>query len=106
MHGGARRSWILISQEPTSSLSRKGVDGFDVLLVLVFLVGLYTNYTIQISQSVPLPSAPAGIAGALLFWRRRQSITSRAMIGFFSIVLIFLVSVLLAPNLSFLARRF
>jgi hypothetical protein len=91
---------------PTESLSGKGLAGLDVFLVLVFMAGLYTNYTIQITHAVPFPSAPAGVAGAFLLWRRRHSITSRALGGFFCVLLIFVLSILLAPNLAFLPRRF
>jgi hypothetical protein len=70
------------------------------------MAGLYTNYTISITQSIPFPSAPAGVAGALLLWRRRHSITSSALGGFFCILFVFVLSILLAPNLAFLPRRF
>jgi hypothetical protein len=90
----------------TSSASSQGLAGFDVFLVLVFMAGLYTNYTIQITQAVPFPSAPAGVAGAFLLWRRRYSISSKALGGFFCVLLIFVLSILLAPNLAWLPRRF
>ena len=44
------------------------------LLICLFLVGLYTNYTIQVSAKVPFPSAPSGVAGLILLWRRRNLI--------------------------------
>ena len=91
---------------PTTSSSSRGLGGFDVFLVLVFMAGLYTNYTIQITQTVPFPSAPAGVAGVFLLWRRRHSITSRALGGFFCVLLIYVLSILLAPNLAWLPRRF
>ena len=94
-----RRAW------PAELPARQGLTWWDVSLVLVFMLGLYTNYTIQISQSVPFPSAPSGIAGAVLLWRRRHSITSNALGGLFSILLIFVVSILVTPTLAFLPRR-
>jgi hypothetical protein len=81
------------------------IDGFDIALLCLFLVGLYTNYTIMISPKLPFPSAPAGIAGLLLLWRRRNRITSRALCCFLSVLVLYLVSILCASNLAFLPRR-
>src|SRR5882724_3489535 len=78
---------------------------FDMVLIGLFVIGLYTNYTIMVSQKVPLPSAPAGIAGLMLLWRRRDLITPRAFTGFMSIVALYLVSMFFATNLSYLPRR-
>jgi hypothetical protein len=88
------------------ALSGQGITWFDVVLVLIFMAGLYTAYTIQITATVPFPSAPSGVAGVALLWRRRRSITTNALLGFFGVLLIYIVSILLAPNLTFLPRRF
>ena len=65
------------------------LDWVDFALVCIFLVGLYTNYTIMISQKVPLPSAPSGIAGLILLWRRRDLITQRALVGLLVILTLY-----------------
>jgi hypothetical protein len=88
-----------------SSQVHAGLDWLDVLLVCVFLVGLYTNYTIQISAKVPFPSAPAGVAGLLLLWRRRQQITVAGFAGLIGVLFLYVVSVLCATDLGFLPRR-
>jgi hypothetical protein len=85
--------------------SVQGLDWLDVLLVCVFLVGLYTNFTVQISAKVPFPSAPAGVAGLLLLWRRRQQITVAGFAGLIGVLFLYVVSVLCATNLGFLPRR-
>ncbi|MEA2805636.1 MAG: hypothetical protein QOE49_5731, partial [Rhodospirillaceae bacterium] len=54
---------------------------FDMALICLFLLGLYSNYTIAISAKVPFPSAPAGIAGIILLWRRRDRISAAAFAG-------------------------
>lgn len=77
----------------------------DLLLICLFLAGLYTNYTIMVSQKVPLPSAPSGVAGLILLWRRRDEITPRALVGFCAIVTLYLLSVLSAPGIAWLPRR-
>jgi len=45
-----------------------------MLLLIIFMIGIYTGYTIQISTRIPFPSAPSGIAGLFLLWRRRDDI--------------------------------
>jgi hypothetical protein len=82
-----------------------GISGADMALILVFLIGLYTHYTIMISAKVPFPSVPSGIAGLTLLWRRRQQISEKAFIGYLFILFLYLVSILVAPNVSFLSRR-
>ena len=81
------------------------LDWVDLVLICIFLAGLYTNYTIMVSQKVPLPSAPSGIAGLLLLWRRRDLITPRALVGFCAILTLYLFSIFWATNITFLSRR-
>ena len=81
------------------------LDWVDLALVCIFLAGLYTNYTIMVSQKVPLPSAPSGVAGLVLLWRRRDLITPRALVGFCAIVTLYLISIFWATNITFLPRR-
>jgi hypothetical protein len=85
--------------------AERRLDGFDLALIALFLIGLYTNYTIMLSQKVPLPSAPAGLAGLILLWRRRDEIMPSALIGLMVVVALYLMSMLFATNLSFLPRR-
>jgi hypothetical protein len=77
----------------------------DMALVAIFLVGIYTNYTIMVSQKVPFPSIPSGIAGLILLWRRRDLITSRALAGFVGVVLLYLLSIFFAADINWLQRR-
>ena len=77
----------------------------DMVLIVIFMLGLYTNYTIMVTQKVPFPSIPSGVAGLILLWRRRDLITSRALGAFVGVVLLYLASTLIAPNITFLQRR-
>ncbi len=65
----ASRAFTLVRVNPARQDA--GIDWFDMALIGLFLLGLYTNYTIPISAKVPFPSAPSGIAGIILLWRRR-----------------------------------
>jgi len=82
------------------------LSGLDMALVCLFVIGLYTNYTIPISAKVPFPSAPAGVAGLLLLWRRRHDITTRSFTCFMAVIFLYIASILCATNIEFLARRF
>jgi hypothetical protein len=105
--------------EPASTLASVGrfrrraiqsgasrLDGLDMALICLFLIGMYTNYTIMVSAKVPFPSVPSGVAGFILLWRRRDLITPRAFAGFIIVVLLFLISILSATDIRFLPRRF
>jgi hypothetical protein len=81
------------------------IDWLDMALICLFLAGLYTHYTIQISARVPFPSAPAGIAGMILLWRRRDRIKPTAFAAFLAVVLLFLLSIFAASDIRFLPRR-
>ena len=79
--------------------------GIDIALVCVFLAGIYTNYTVQISAKVPFPSVPAGVAGLLLLWRWRDRVTTKAFAGFIGVLLLYVISILCATDVGFLPRR-
>jgi hypothetical protein len=97
-------AWI-IDAGPRPATPAAGLGWVDLVLIAVFMAGLYTNYTVMLSPKVPLPSLPAGVAGLVLLWRRRDDITPRALVGFCAIVTLYLVSILLAPDINWLARR-
>jgi hypothetical protein len=73
--------------------------------MFLFMLGLYTNYTIYISAKVPFPSVPSGIAGMVLLWRRRDLIRSAHLAGLFAVLALYLISILWATNIEFLQRR-
>ena len=94
-----RRADVVQARSPS------GLDWLDCALICLFLIGLYTNYTVQISAKVPFPSAPAGIAGLILLCRRRDQIKPVAFGCLLGVVLLYLISVFCATNISFLPRR-
>jgi hypothetical protein len=77
----------------------------DMVLICLFLLGLYSNYTIQIATNVRFPSAPSGVAGMILLWRRRNQISAISLGGLVGVLLLFLISILCATNINYLARR-
>ena len=83
----------------------RGLDWIDLALIAVFFAGIYTNYPIAVSKTVPFPSAPAGVAGILLLWRRRADIPRAGLIGLLVVLATYVASVLLPTDLGFLPRR-
>jgi hypothetical protein len=94
-----RRVYRVAARAPT------GLDWLDCALICLFLLGLYTNYTIQISAKVPFPSMPSGVAGLLLLWRRRDLMTPPHLAGLVGVLALYLISILCATNIAFLPRR-
>ena len=90
--------------DPARSGLRR-IDWLDMALICLFLVGLYTNYTIQVSAKVPFPSAPSGVAGMILLWRRRNLIAPAHFACLVSLLLLYLISMFCATNSNFLPRR-
>jgi hypothetical protein len=90
---------------PAAGTAAGGVDWVDLALICLFLLGLYSNYTIQISTNVPFPSAPSGVAGLILLWRRRNQISPIALGGLVGVLLLYLISMLCATNVNYLPRR-
>ena len=74
------------------------IDWLDIALICLFLAGLYTHYTIQLSAKVPFPSAPAGVAGMILLWRRRDQIKPAAFAVFITVLLLYLLSISARPT--------
>src|SRR5262245_24427947 len=101
LHSFADKQYRLPAQQLAYHLS-----GLDAALVCLFVIGLYTNYTIPISTKLPFPSAPAGVAGLLLLWRRRHDISTRSFTCFMAVIFLYIASILCATNIEYLSRRF
>lgn len=86
--------------------ARRSPDLLDSLLVLTFLIGIYLNLTFYLSPTIPVPTVPAGIAGGLLLLRHVRQIEERHIVALLGVILLYLVSILCAPDLRFLDERF
>lgn len=82
------------------------LSGIDMLLLVVFFIGIYLGVIVQITSKIPFPAAPAGVAGLLLLWRRRDDIVPAHLGALFGIVLIYLAASLSAGDLTGLSKRF
>jgi hypothetical protein len=82
------------------------LNGVDVALVVLFLLGLYLGVSLQITPKIPLTCAPSGVAGLILLWRRRDVIQSRHVGGMLAVLALYLALILMATDVSFLSKRF
>ena len=82
------------------------LDAIDMVLLWVYLTGLYLGVSLQITSKIPLTCAPSGIAGLILLWRWRNRIEPMHLAGLFGVVALFLGSILSASDISFLDKRF
>jgi hypothetical protein len=78
----------------------------DLLLVTVFLIGIYLGFEIRVTASIPWPAPPSGIAGLLLLWRRRDDINSAHFGAMLIVLLLYLGAIFSADDYNFLGKRF
>lgn len=86
--------------------NKQRLDILDVVLVIIFLAGIYLGVAIEVSDKVPLPAAPAGFAGLVMLWRRRNQITPVHLGALFTVILLYLGSILAATDYLYLGKRF
>src|SRR5690606_38013537 len=91
---------------PAAPPATQRLGWVDMTLVLIFLTGIYLGVNLPITSSIPFPSAPAGIAGIVLLWRRRDAIETRHLAVFLGVLVVYIASVLAATDYAFLGKRF
>jgi hypothetical protein len=89
-----------------SGYQARRLDGLDIALVTLFLLGLYLGVSLQVSEKVPITCVPSGVAGLIMLWRRRDQIQPRHLGGLLGVVCIYLGSILAAADYEFLGKRF
>src|SRR5690349_21138552 len=99
------RDWFGAPEDVSVATSGRPFTWVDGMLVCVFLIGMYTNFTIAVTAKVPFPSVPSGVAGILMLWRRRDQITQTALVGLLVLLTLYLGSVLSASGIGNLSRR-
>ncbi|MEE3623660.1 hypothetical protein UCD39_06605 [Nitrospirillum sp. BR 11752] len=98
--------WAGYSAIPHDSAARRHPLGMvDWVLLVGFLLGIYTGFAIQITPTVPFPAAISGITGVILLWRRRHGISAAGLAAFLGVTLLLLASILYAPGLDLLSKR-
>jgi len=78
----------------------------DMTLLAIFFLGIYLGVSIPVTATIPFPAAPAGIAGVILLWRRRDDVKPAHLGGFLVIIMLYLAASLAASDLGYLGKRF
>lgn len=79
----------------------------DMTLMILFLVGIYLNISIQLSQRIPFPDAPAGFVALVMLWRQRHRVTQAHLAGWSIVFLVYFTSMFFAPKpMEFFGKRF
>jgi hypothetical protein len=97
---------IAWTENGTGERPEKGLRLTDWVLLSIFVFGIYTGYSIQITPTVPFPSVLSGLSGLVLLFRRRDRITPGHLAGLALVMAVLLVSIFLPPDFTYLAKRF
>jgi hypothetical protein len=84
----------------------RGLSLPDWILLSIFIFGIYTGYSLQLTPTIPFPSVLAGFSGLALLFRRRDRIEPRHVAGLALVTAVLLVSVFVSPDFSYLGKRF
>ena len=88
-------------------LQKEGLNWVDMTLLVIFILGIYLNVSLQLSKTIPFPNAPSGIVGMVMLWRQRHRITQTHVNGFLLVFLVYLASMFAAPNATqYFGKRF
>ncbi len=82
------------------------VDGGTTFLVALFLLGLYLGVALMLPGGTPFPSFIAGLAGGLLLLTHRVCMTERHIVAILAVLVLYLLSILGAPDYSLLGEHF
>jgi len=89
----------------TPAMRIERLDLLDVLLILVFLFGIYTGVNLMIAQGVPVPSVPSGVAGLLLLLRHGGRVREQDVLVLLGVLVLYMANTLVAPNQIYLIER-
>ena len=90
----------------TGAARQLSPTGIDSALIVIFLTGIYLGVSPKIAAGLPVPAAPAGLAGALLLVRHAHRIRERHVIALTFVISIYLISIVTAPDVAYLKERF
>jgi hypothetical protein len=81
-------------------------DATNRWLVFFYLLGLYLGVAAKLPGGIPVPAVLVGIAGALLVLKNAGRVAERHLVPIVAVLVLYLLSVLTAPNYAYLGERF
>lgn len=95
-----------MTPSPHQLLPRRKPDVIDILLMLVFLLGIYLEIEIKVAADVPIPSVMSAVAGALMLIKHAGRIETRHMMAILAIAFLYGLSIVGAAKPEYLMHRF
>jgi hypothetical protein len=80
-------------------------DLLDTVLIVVFLIGIYLEYSPKLAAGVPVPAAPAGLAGVAMLLRNYRYVEERQLVALISVIALFLLSIVFVADSNYLGER-
>lgn len=80
-------------------------DILDSALIAIFLVSIYLSMEISLGMGPPVPALPAAAASGVLLLRHMDWIEERHLTALLLVLLCYLLSLLCAPDYTFLTER-
>jgi len=81
-------------------------DAINRWLVVLYLLGLYLGVAAKLPGGIPVPAVLAGVAGGLLLLKNAGHLAERHLVPIIAVLVLYLLSVLTAPNYAYLGERF
>lgn len=89
----------------TGQATYRRADRIDTFLMLLFLLGIYLEFSPRLAAGVPVPCALAGVAGLTMLFRNARMAHERQLVALVAVIGLFLLSILSVGTMEFIGER-